>query len=72
VDDDGGAGKPDSAGVSETGRVSRVCIAISGPGSVGFSGVTVRPGICLFRRSGIVGVLGCVGLCRIESSDCAC
>jgi hypothetical protein len=41
---DGGAGKPDAAGVGETGRVHRVCIVISGPGSVGFSCVTVRPG----------------------------
>jgi hypothetical protein len=30
---DGGAGKPDSAGVSETGRIPRACIVISGPGS---------------------------------------
>ena len=41
---DGGAGEPDAAGVSETGRVPQVGIAISGPRSVGFSGVTVRPG----------------------------
>lgn len=35
---------PGAAGVSETGRAPHVCIAISGPGSVGFSGVIVRPG----------------------------
>ena len=32
---DGGAGESDSAGVSETGRVHRIYIAISGPGSGG-------------------------------------
>jgi hypothetical protein len=30
--------------VGKTGCVPRVCIAISGPGSVGLSGVTVRSG----------------------------
>jgi hypothetical protein len=45
---DGGAGKPDAAGVSEIERIPRVRIVISGPGSVGFSGVTVRPGIWMF------------------------
>ena len=36
---------PGAAGVRETGHVpSGPVIVISGPGSVGFSGVTVRPG----------------------------
>jgi len=40
-----GSGKPYAAVVSETGHVpSGRVIAISGPGSVGFSDVTVRPG----------------------------
>ena len=59
-------------GWARPGAFTQVCIAISGPGSVGFSGVTVRPGICLFCRSDIAGVLGCAGLCRIESPDCVC
>jgi hypothetical protein len=59
----GGTGKPDAAGVSETGRPPHVCIAISGPGSVGFSGATVRQGICLFCRSDITEVPRvCVGV----------
>lgn len=34
--------------------------------------MTVRPGIGLFCRSDIVGVLGCAGPCRIWSPDCVC
>jgi len=41
---DGGAGKPDSAGVGETGHVPRARIAISGPGAIEFSCMTSRPG----------------------------
>ena len=41
---DGDAGKPDSVGVSETGRPPPVCIAISGPGPQGRPGMTVRSG----------------------------
>ena len=63
---------PGATVVSETGHVPRVCIVISGPGSVGFSGVTVRPGSVCLCRSDIARVLGCVGLCRMESPDCVC